>query len=563
MPIHSLFCPPTPSRGRRSATGRAHVRARAFAGAALVAGMALSAGAPGAFAAVPAGATFTYTGGEQSYTVPAGVGEVQITAVGGPGGSGQQSLGPGGRGGQVSGVLGVSAGKVLYVEVGGAGHDATAVTGALGTGGFSGGGSAPAYGGGGGGASDVRTVSCAATGCPGDAPSLASRLLIAAGGGGSGDLGGAGSDAGAAGAAGPNGSLNSGGGGGAAGGPAAGGDAGTPGSNPSGICLLLSVSGGGVLGSGGNAESGRLIFPGGGGGGGLYGGGAGGAACVDGANGAGGGGGGSSFVAAALANPSIGIAGTGTAPSVTITPVDPAVQPTPTSLTFPAQAQSTLGVPQTVTISNTGNAPLSLSGLSFTGANPGDFLIGSSTCSGAIAPRASCQVTVWFAPQAQGTRSATLDIASNDPSGPATLAVSGTGSPLAQGPTVAIGPQGPAGSQGPQGPAGPQGPQGIRGPAGPAGPAGTIVCRTTPSPRAQCALEFAPGSHSIQRSIRTAHFQIQRRRRTIAHGTIPVHAGRTTVRSLGTLSPGRYTLTITTGHGRHAKSLLHRLITIR
>jgi hypothetical protein len=140
--------------------------------------------------------TFSYTGSEQCYAVPAGVMEVSVVAVGAPGGNGGTwhggrglvpGAGVGADGAQLSGDLAVTPGEVLYVEVGGTGeqrssgssfnYGSSAFNGG-GPGGFDtamGGGDS---GGGGGGASDVRTVSCAA-GCPGDPASLASRLLVA------------------------------------------------------------------------------------------------------------------------------------------------------------------------------------------------------------------------------------------------------------------------------------------------------------------------------------------------------------------------------------------------
>ena len=64
--------------------------------------------------------TFSYTGGEQTYTVPAQRTQVMLVATGAAGGT---SLAfpafPGGRGAVVSGVEDVTPGEVLYVEVGG------------------------------------------------------------------------------------------------------------------------------------------------------------------------------------------------------------------------------------------------------------------------------------------------------------------------------------------------------------------------------------------------------------------------------------------------------------
>ena len=90
------------------------------------------------------------------------------------------------------------------------------------------------------------------------------------------------------------------------------------------------------------------------------------------------------------------------------------------------------------------------------GSDPGDFFVGSDGCLGVIATGASCSLTVRLAPQASGARSATLEIASNDPNGPATVALSGTGGQLPQGPTGASGATGATGASGATAPAAPR-----------------------------------------------------------------------------------------------------------
>ena len=135
--------------------------------------------------------TFVYTGGEQTYTVPAGVSSLQVQAVGANGGY-ASPLGtaggpvPGGAGGMVIGELSVGAvsaitpGETLYVAVGG--------TPTKSNGGFNGGGSGNDGGGsaGGGGASDVRACSRTSPSCANGVTSLLARLIVAGGGGGAG-----------------------------------------------------------------------------------------------------------------------------------------------------------------------------------------------------------------------------------------------------------------------------------------------------------------------------------------------------------------------------------------
>jgi hypothetical protein len=160
--------------------------------------------------------TFTYTGGEQTFTVPAGVLSVHVLAIGAAGGNaspnpgGTPRGGAGGAAAKVSGELAVTPGELLYVEVGGRGGEGPANTRGfnLSPGGFNGGGSG---GGGGGGASDVRTSPRAAgLSSPFDDP-----RLVVAGGGGGGGTGGEISSGGAGGPAGAGGSPSENPGGGA------------------------------------------------------------------------------------------------------------------------------------------------------------------------------------------------------------------------------------------------------------------------------------------------------------------------------------------------------------
>ena len=121
---------------------------------------------------------FSSTGGEQTFTVPAGVTSVMVSAVGAPGGSIPFVSSVAGKGAAVTATVALPAGTTtLYVEVGGVGGDpATCSPQAVAPGGFNGGGDGVGCAAAGGGASDVRTSSA----------SLASRLVVAGGGGGPG-----------------------------------------------------------------------------------------------------------------------------------------------------------------------------------------------------------------------------------------------------------------------------------------------------------------------------------------------------------------------------------------
>src|ERR671930_97905 len=106
----------------------------------------------------------------------------------------------------------------------------------------------------------------------------------------------------------------------------------------------------------------------------------------------------------------------------------PAVTFTPTSLTFAAQAIGTTSAPQSITIANTGNAPLFINSAATRGANPLDFTQVSDGCSGlTLAAGASCSVSITFSPTASGTRSATFTLTDNAAGSPQTVPITGTG----------------------------------------------------------------------------------------------------------------------------------------
>lgn len=113
----------------------------------------------------------------------------------------------------------------------------------------------------------------------------------------------------------------------------------------------------------------------------------------------------------------VNLAGTGTAPAVSLSP---------SSLTFAAQAVGSTSAPQTVTVSNNGSATVNISGISSTG----DFAQ-SNTCiptgssSGALAAGASCSISVTFTPTAAGTRTGTVTC--NTGSGALTVSLTGSG----------------------------------------------------------------------------------------------------------------------------------------
>jgi hypothetical protein len=95
------------------------------------------------------------------------------------------------------------------------------------------------------------------------------------------------------------------------------------------------------------------------------------------------------------------------------------VSASPTSLSFAATNVGSAGSPQNVTISNSGTAAASVSGVS----TSGDFSQ-TNTCGASIAVAGSCTVSVTFRPTASGSRTGTLTVAGSNP---VSVALSGTG----------------------------------------------------------------------------------------------------------------------------------------
>ncbi len=107
----------------------------------------------------------------------------------------------------------------------------------------------------------------------------------------------------------------------------------------------------------------------------------------------------------------------------------PGVSLSATNLNFGSQ---TLGSSssQTLTVTNNGSAPLSITSVQISGTNAGDFTE-SNGCTSSVAAGGSCSIAITFDPAAAGSRTATLSITDNASGSPQTVGLSGTGSSLA------------------------------------------------------------------------------------------------------------------------------------
>ncbi len=107
----------------------------------------------------------------------------------------------------------------------------------------------------------------------------------------------------------------------------------------------------------------------------------------------------------------------------------PVVSLSPTSLSFGNQEVNTSSAVRTVTLTNTGNAALTIHSIALSGQHSGDYHQ-QNTCpssSSTLAAGASCTINVTFTPTADGSLSASLTITVNASGSPQSVALSGTG----------------------------------------------------------------------------------------------------------------------------------------
>ncbi len=114
----------------------------------------------------------------------------------------------------------------------------------------------------------------------------------------------------------------------------------------------------------------------------------------------------------------VSLAGTGVSASVSISA---------TNLNFGSQPAGTASAAQPVTISNTGNVPLGIAGISVSGLDSTDF-IETNNCPPSLGLSSSCRIMVQFDPAASGSpsRVASLTIADNAAGSPQIVSLAGT-----------------------------------------------------------------------------------------------------------------------------------------
>jgi hypothetical protein len=105
-----------------------------------------------------------------------------------------------------------------------------------------------------------------------------------------------------------------------------------------------------------------------------------------------------------------------------------------TSLAFGSQTEGTTSAPQTVAMTNSGTVALTITGITVTGANTGDFAE-KNNCPESLAAGANCTIGVTFKPTATGTRTGAISIADNATGSPQTFTLTGTGAAVPE-PTI-------------------------------------------------------------------------------------------------------------------------------
>jgi Concanavalin A-like lectin/glucanases superfamily len=103
------------------------------------------------------------------------------------------------------------------------------------------------------------------------------------------------------------------------------------------------------------------------------------------------------------------------------------VTASPSSISWYKVAIGNTGGGKSATLTNSGSSAISISGISITGTNSGDFYIAANNCGTSLAAFASCTLSVYFRPVTVGTRTATLTYIDNASNSPQQVFLSGLG----------------------------------------------------------------------------------------------------------------------------------------
>ncbi|MCB0869284.1 MAG: choice-of-anchor D domain-containing protein [Solirubrobacterales bacterium] len=177
---------------------------------------------------------------------------------------------------------------------------------------------------------------------------------------------------------------------------------------------------------------------------------------------------------------------------------DPGISATPASLAFGSVTPVPTGSvspPQQLTISNSGAGPLNISHLAFQGGDADDFFIGLDNCRRELPEEGTCALSIRFNPGAEGERSASL-LVETEEGVSVLIPLTGEAGSLPTGPTGSTGPSGSTGPTGSTGPSGSTGPTGLTGPAGPTGATGATGNAGPTGARGKTGRQGRPGRNA-------------------------------------------------------------------
>jgi hypothetical protein len=109
----------------------------------------------------------------------------------------------------------------------------------------------------------------------------------------------------------------------------------------------------------------------------------------------------------------------------------------PTALAFPSQLLKTTSPPMTVTLTNSGQATLTIASIALGGTNAADYKISSNTCGSTLTAGSKCTIDATFTPSALGSRSAAITITDNACGSPHVIPLTGKGTEITLAPSPA------------------------------------------------------------------------------------------------------------------------------
>jgi hypothetical protein len=117
---------------------------------------------------------------------------------------------------------------------------------------------------------------------------------------------------------------------------------------------------------------------------------------------------------------------TGSPQTVSILGTGTVMTVSPVGINFGNQKVGTRSATIPVTLTNTGESKVFISGIAITGTNTGDFTQ-TNNCDSGLAGKSSCTIQVTFKPTATGARSALVSVSDNGGGSPQTVPLAGTG----------------------------------------------------------------------------------------------------------------------------------------